>query len=337
MKNNLTLVVDGNWLVMMRMFTVKSILQEDPDRGYEILGKGLLQSINYILQEFPDIDNWVLVSDGGSWRKKIEIPESLKEITYKGNRKKTDDFDWDRFFNFWNDFQETLKSQGVVVSHAPQVEGDDWAWYWTNKLNSEGISCIVWTKDCDLKQLVSYSNSTWTGWYNQSNGLWLDESANHDFEALQTSSSRILDRVKSIAAKVVYFNPKQEIVLNKILQGDTADNIKPIFRKTKNGRTYKLGKNELPQYFDIYNENKIDAFINNILISEKWKNENLNKDIIKEHFIYNRKLVTLDKREFPNNIISTIEKYAPEYTKSNFDVVYKPVKKDSIDNLIDLI
>ena len=51
-------------------------------------------------------------------------------------------------------YQSIVKKQGIVVSNHSSIEGDDWIWYWSRRLNEEGTSCIIWSSDNDLKQLV---------------------------------------------------------------------------------------------------------------------------------------------------------------------------------------
>ena len=92
--NKLTLIVDGNWLMMSRMASfIKLFDKSQPEivkkNASKNLEEQMAKSIGIILNKFKEIDNVVLVADGGSWRKKLAIPKILlsEETTYKGNRK----------------------------------------------------------------------------------------------------------------------------------------------------------------------------------------------------------------------------------------------------------
>ena len=76
---NLTLLIDGNWLAISRMsIFANQFKKSNPDiikssaaEDFKIL---LARSISAILNRFIDIDNIILISDGGSWRKSVTIP-----------------------------------------------------------------------------------------------------------------------------------------------------------------------------------------------------------------------------------------------------------------------
>ena len=88
-KSKLTLIVDGNWLLMSRKSVMNNRFNTDEELIKE-LKLLMIKSLNVVLRTFPSIDNIMFVSDGGSWRNNIEIPEFLQKegIEYKGNRVK---------------------------------------------------------------------------------------------------------------------------------------------------------------------------------------------------------------------------------------------------------
>ena len=128
----------------------------------------MIKSLNVVLRTFPSIDNIMFVSDGGSWRNNIEIPEFLQKegVEYKGNRVQDPNTDWKVIFDGYHDFIDTMKNCGINVYREQNIEGDDWCWYLSQKLNSEGTNCIIWTRDHDLMQLVkTNSDGCFTAWY----------------------------------------------------------------------------------------------------------------------------------------------------------------------------
>ena len=63
-KSKLTLVVDGNWLLMSRM-SVLNARYADDEQMCKDLKIMMIKSINIVLRTFPAIDNIIFVSDGG--------------------------------------------------------------------------------------------------------------------------------------------------------------------------------------------------------------------------------------------------------------------------------
>ena len=144
----------------------------------------MAKSISVVLNRFPVIDNIILVTDGGSWRKQLPVPEVIENVTYKGNRTTAKELDWKYIYGALTELSEQCKNLGVTVSNHSSIEGDDWIWYWSRRLNAEGTSCIIWSSDNDLKQLVQTDNNTlaFTAWYNDRNGVWFDMSNKQEFE-----------------------------------------------------------------------------------------------------------------------------------------------------------
>ena len=141
-KSIMTIVIDGNWLLMSRLSILRMRIK-DEDTLVKEVKLMMIKSINKLLRDIPQIDNVIFVADGGSWRNKISVPEFLKKehITYKGNREKDKDLDWDKIFKGYDEFIDVLKDTGVCVSREKGVEGDDWCAYWSKLLNSKNTNC----------------------------------------------------------------------------------------------------------------------------------------------------------------------------------------------------
>ena len=79
MANKCTLLIDGNWLLISRFSVMTQLFREDQpsialEAATEDLRDMMAKSINIILNRFREIDNVVMISDGGSWRKQLPVP-----------------------------------------------------------------------------------------------------------------------------------------------------------------------------------------------------------------------------------------------------------------------
>ena len=135
--SKLTLVVDGNWLLMSRYFMKRDTFRMDlPDSVKENsshqLADLMAQSISVILRQFRgSITNIIFVSDNRSWRKDYPMPLCIESTdTYKGTRKNDETYDWKYIFKSISILSNNLKSIGVTTSNVYGVEGDDWCWWW---------------------------------------------------------------------------------------------------------------------------------------------------------------------------------------------------------------
>lgn len=342
MKNKCTLLVDGNWLLISRLFTVKEKFninndEETKKAGQAELADLMARSINIVINQFSDvIDNMIIVADGGSWRKKLEKPACYEEV-YKGNREKAPDTDWEYVYGTLDNIRNKANEIGITTSKEFYCEGDDWIAYWSNKLNNDGINTIIWSIDNDLKQLVGVRNNHFTAWYEKRGGLVLpkelDDTNNSDidnFFMMLDTSNPVLDALRSKADKIEYINP-DDIVMEKIICGDAGDNIKSIIRIQKGKQTHKvsekdwlevkeqLGIETLQQFFDS-SENIIDA-----LLSRKRYNGYPRNNAI-DMFAFNIKLVWLNRTVVPDYIYEKMsaceyKNYDMSYIRSNYKML----------------
>ena len=181
-----TLIIDTNYFLISRAFIVKDLIHIDQPEEVKIQGCNELFSMilsqigGFIEKNNPLITDISLVCDRGSWRKQLEIPESLKqqEVTYKGQRKKKHlgsgfNPDWDLVWSEYDKFIKKLKDEyKLSIFYDWFVEGDDWARFlveYNHNLNlkksndEENNYVILWTTDNDWKQLLRFGN---TFWYN---------------------------------------------------------------------------------------------------------------------------------------------------------------------------
>lgn len=365
--NNLTLVCDMNYVLMSRYSVVGGFNKKSPERvlmsAQHNLTDMLARSINIILNRFPVIDNIVLVSDGGSWRKQLPVPEQLKDVTYKGNREQQDDIDWNHVFGALKDLLQNARGAGLTVSNTLTAEGDDWIWYWSRRLNAQGTNVLIWSIDRDLQQLVQkLPDGTFTAWYSDRTGLCLPQAyANSDnFDPMDYFMSpiqydmEIIDSLKTgSAGKVVYVNP-DEVVIEKVMCGDSGDNIKSVVRFDKNGRTYRFSEGDLKKYqeHDIpmltvedlkESKNNIAEWIRSSkkFSPYKTKKGSSKKDIL-EILDYNIKLVWLNEETIPQPVIQSMneaeyKKVDASVLRSNYKMLAKTQSDTDIESIFDEI
>ena len=401
-----TLIIDTNYFLISRAFIVKDLIHTDQPKSIKIQGCNELFSMilsqigGFIEKNSPLITDVALVCDRGSWRKKLEIPESLKKqgITYKGHRKKQHlgsgfNPDWDVVWSEYDKFIKKLKEDHrLSIFYEWFVEGDDWARFLVeynsninsklseNGENSKNNNIILWTTDNDWKQLLRFEN---TFWYNgkvlcinqnlkdknnnQPSGLnilnkipnnaQLNIFGNFDISYLNKNSNNSnysqnnkIDTIEKFIDifdkqnKIEYINP-EDIITEKILLGDTSDNIFPIWNSInpQTGKRVNL-TNKILEDFGIsldfnkhilpvnevmvgnHNENEEKEKENNIieilikkikLISKFNKDTNLTPLELKNRFEYNKTLVFLDKSVIPMDIRTKMNEYAKAILSQN--------------------
>lgn len=359
-KNKCTLIIDGNWLLISRFSVINGGFESYLDERIKLKSQAELEelmarSINIVLNRFQDIDNVILVTDGGSWRKQIPVPDILKDSVYKGNRTQAKELDWKYIYAALNALSDRCKKLGITVANHSAIEGDDWVWYWSRRLNAEGTSCIIWSSDNDLKQLIQTHPETaaFTAWYNDKNGIWFDTSYNDaDDEEIDLldffmkpakPTSTIYESVKK-TAKSSYIQPDY-IVMDKIICGDTGDNIKSVATVSKNGRNFKVTSKLWEEIRNCLNITCLDEFfnakqhiINSILSKPKFVDYKASD--IEEMFAYNTKLVWLNEKVMPETIIIYMNQCDYKvvdinYIRSNYKVMCD--SNNDIEDLFDSI
>jgi 5'-3' exonuclease len=353
-KSKLTLIVDGNWLLMSRLSVLNNRYVDEFELNQE-LKLMLIKSINVVLRTFTDIDNVIFVADGGSWRNSIEIPDYLykektsedQSVEYKGNRVKSSDINWELLFESYGDFITTLQSCGITACQEQGVEGDDWCYHWSTYLNSQGTNCIIWTKDNDLKQLVNIdSNKCFTAWWNSSNGLFVKDFPEEEFNFLFNTefniNEDILNNLIHKSGEFTKINPS-EIVIDKIIRGDAGDNIYPIIlrkAKTNSKRSFKVATKDIDYSLDYKNDTAVEKYIHNLVNSKNYAGRiNKTEQEIISHFKYNRKLVALEKESYPQEILDIFEKYHDYNISKDTSIAESQLqaKSNKLNGILDII
>ena len=71
-KSKLTLIIDGNWLMMSRLPVLNGRYADDKTLIQEVKLL-MIKSINVVLRTFPMVDNIMFVTDGGSLPKDEDV------------------------------------------------------------------------------------------------------------------------------------------------------------------------------------------------------------------------------------------------------------------------
>lgn len=401
-KSKLTLIIDGNWLLMSRM-SVLNKKYADTDELCNALQSMMIKSINVVLRQFPIIDNIIFVADGGSWRNHIDIPtfllnnklsdeaiDSIKallheyskthdinididaitadtftlkdlrkydididdlpltQLEYKGNREKSPDIDWDSIFASYENFIGILQQSGINVCKEPGIEGDDWAWYWSSKLNAEGTNCIIWSRDKDLTQLVrTDANYCFTICWNKEFGVTCEETNDDDmaffFNPTYAVNAELFSVVCSKSKEVAAIKPAN-VVIDKVIRGDAGDNIQPlVLRKAKSessNKLFKVSEKDIDWNMDIHDDAKVREYFVNLLSSKNYIGRvmvSVNQAI--EHFKYNVRLVELASTSYPEEILEKFNEYDSYTCNTNLsEAEYEVNKKvNAVSSIIDFI
>jgi 5'-3' exonuclease len=340
---NTTLIIDGNWLLMSRLFVVKQYFDisnnvSEKENGTHQLQDLMCRSINIVINKFDGIvDNIILVSDLGSWRKKLKKPGFFHE-DYKGTRIKDSEIDWPHVYKALDSIVDNCKKLGITACKEVDVEGDDWVYYWSRYLNSNSINCIIWSSDRDLQQLVQVDNFAFTAWFNESQkgglpGLFLHKSLKpaelDDIDQfMQIDNSNILlDSIQTRVSAITYIDPA-DIIEEKIICGDISDNIKSICTKEKNGRMKKITEKMWNSCKDATHTTSLKEFFENknsicTILNEKF---DLPISNVLELFDYNTKLVYLNDTIYPQEILDIMnnieyKKFDLSYIKNNYKIL----------------
>lgn len=263
-----TLLIDGNYFVFSRLFVLPK-----PKNGQKLLGddKQKSQFMRKLSIDFASemrklkmfVDDVVLTVDSKSWRKDL-----YPEAEYKGTRKQSSNVDWTAVYGVYEEFQKILASHGVTVHQIQGAEADDVIFGWSTALNNRGKSCIVWSGDRDLIQLVNYSNTNdaHTIWYyNTRKSLYGYQGFEQDMITSAASEMTNEDMLFNMGGEHMSRDQYQnnilgwvqankigiteidcdEFIFKKILVGDKSDNIPSVVtwqKEMKNGklRTYSI-------------------------------------------------------------------------------------------------
>lgn len=333
-----TLLIDGNYFVFSRLFVLPKpktgkLLGDDKQKK-QFMRKLSIDFASEMRKLGGFVDDVVLTVDSKSWRKDL-----YPDAGYKGTRKPNSNVEWPAVYEVYEAWQEILATKGVVVHQIQGAEADDVLFGWSTMLNNRGKSCLVWTGDRDLIQLVNYSkaNDAHTIWYyNTKKSLYAYEGFMQDMiesAAADMSEDDMLfnmggqhmmrDRYQkqildwTIANKIETTEVDcEKFIFIKILTGDKSDNIPSVVtwqKEMKGGKlrsysiTDKLATKIYEQFIKEGETFKIDY-----LFSEEQKDRlvdiiyrvigRTSTNLIKNNLTNNIALMLLHNRTIPDSI-----------------------------------
>lgn len=358
-----TLLIDGNYFVFSRLFVLPKpksgkLLGDDKQRA-QFMRKLSIDFASEMRKLRGFVDDVVIAVDSKSWRKDL-----YPEAEYKGTRKQKDTVDWKSVYAIYEEFQEIMKTHGVTVHQIAGAEADDVLFGWSTMLNDRGKSCIVWTGDRDLIQLVNHSaaNDAHTIWYYHTKKKLcvypgfindMQKSAAQDMDTddmlfnmnghhmhRDNYQDSILEWIKANKINVEEIDC-DKFIFTKILVGDKSDNIQPVVtwqKELKNGnlRTYSITDKIANRAFDQFTKEHKDFTIDYLFSSEQKDilsdivyrvTGHSNKNLIKVSLNRNIELMLLHTRTIPNSI-----------QKAIFQAIEKDWEGalDNIENLLDI-
>jgi len=280
----------------------------------------------------------IFALDNKSWRKKISIDENEG---YKGNRTKSDVINWDNFYSIMSDFTDIMKTNGFVVSKIDNAEADDLMALWRDELlYNQNQHVILVSGDEDVRQLVStheYSGnkkaySVVFNPFTQGRGAtkklfapdgfgkWLADEDNMGsiFDRSIDVDKEDFQRILKEKVALDEING-DEIALRKLFCGDDGDNVPSIFTwmaKTAKGddKIVRITQSKFKKIIDsIGAKNVNDLFEKEKItsIEDQIKDISEKEDLpfkMKDRLTRQAKLVVLDKKFFPPEIVSDFQK-----------------------------
>ncbi|CAG7579960.1 MAG: RNaseH ribonuclease [uncultured marine phage] len=302
----INLIIDGNYILNKNVFTLHK---------YNVLFGELHESLNKSLANFKSVhyfDNIFFVSDSGtSWRKNLYQD-------YKGQRKKSDDIDWEFVYTAYKEFKSDLPSN-VTLLEETFIEGDDWIAQIILESNKRGYANLVISNDHDIKQLIKYStnplyiNFMSNEMFNREkvflpNNYEIfmqqlhEQSKDVDLFELSTDNETLAFFKRFIERREVHIVDDKKSLITKIISGDKSDNIKSVYQKaTSTGKMRGIGDSGADKIYKMYQEEfgeldvNDDELFDNIadLIREvkKAKFDEING--IKNNLSDNRQLISL--------------------------------------------
>lgn len=313
----MNLIIDGNYILNRNVFP---LAKDKLLYGY--LMDSLIKSLDTYIKWYG-FKNVYFVSDAKTnWRKNV-YPE------YKGNRKKSDDIDWEFVSSTYTEFKENLPKR-VKLLESDLVEGDDWFYYLCEYHNKRNESVLMVSNDGDLQQLVRTKKECINLMVNENHRynniflpleykVWLTQrSENLPIPGLLDDYSDDYEELKFIdsltdAREIKEVDPLY-VIFEKIVSGDRGDNIKTAWGKLdKKGNLRGLGTKSAEKLYDMYLEyfgypifdDECFDRISDIIIEFK-KLESSEFDGINENVKFNNDLVNFTK--IPNSIINKIKK-----------------------------
>lgn len=239
----MNILFDGNYLFWKSWSVVQTYYRgQDLEQVFsknenrQVLIRKCVIDMCFCINKFHDVKRVAFVIDSSSWRYNF-----YKDYKYALTRVREPYYKY--FLQAINEFEELLRSKGIIVSRVQGAEGDDllyvWSVYFGYCLDEK---LVIITGDSDIRQIITRNVSLFN---NNSKNLKLYCAKENEVfwnEYLDTD------------VMVVPVNPF-EVLLRKVIMGDGSDNI-PKMRNRFGEKAFEkflewISKYEYPVNVDI--------------------------------------------------------------------------------------
>lgn len=344
MKNNI--IIDYHNFCLRSLFTYgikEEKKMEDVINALEYSDK-LYKDFENLLFYYKGLqpERYIFTGDTPSWRKKYNSD-------YKAKRKANSNVNWENYFKIVMPEINSVFSKYSPLHYHTDLESDDLIYYWVEKLKSKKENVIIFSSDGDLDQLVYYNEDSWCvkinlmskkihatkefiDWVNSNNSVnesnsSLEKNINALFEYdfnkdFSLEKSLFYDLIKD-RMSFVEINPDQYL-LQKIITGDSSDNIRSAYLYNNRGIGEKSVKKYLSMYpnfkkSDLFDDSFLSDLAESIFTSKKGK---VSKGEIKRGLVKNINLIFLNKK--------IIDKFLPGISQKVNEEIEEIIKKPQV-------
>lgn len=215
----MNILFDGNYL-FHKTFSIFStyykgqdmaLVLQDKEKRQVLLRKCVIDMCATIKRFEKDITRVAFVIDSSSWRYNFYAD-------YKYSLTRVRDSSYEGFLSCLNEFEELLRKRGIIVSRVQGAEGDDllyvWSLYFGYCLDEE---LVIITGDSDIRQIM-----------NKNVALFNNNSKNLKMYCIPEKEVYWNEYMDS-DVQVIAVDPF-EVLLYKVIMGDTSDNIPKVKR-----------------------------------------------------------------------------------------------------------
>jgi hypothetical protein len=312
------LLIDGNYLLIKNVFF---LFQE------KTLYSELLLLLNKELEKLMSMhtfDNVYFISDSKfRWRKQILD-------TYKSNRVKDENIDWDKVYSDFNTFKEEINGKRNITSiEINYAEGDDIIAYITKESNKKEYSNVIVSSDGDLHQLLTFDlsrkfiNIMYNFKYSDERvyvpmnySVFMHEMHKNTISTLfdMDDDVNFLDFLELLIHKTKTVPvTNEEALFCKLISGDRGDCIPSVYIKNDRGigstgglSLYKLYKETYQSDIDFNTDEFLNKTVDVISYSKKITDSDVKQEI-KTNLVRNLHLIKLDEEYLPEDLRNTFK------------------------------
>lgn len=369
----MNVIIDGNFLLHQTMHVVQHIkkmssnepLFTDDEDIINFKSKFIID-LNNILKYPEDTNKIILCFDSFSWRKEYVD-------TYKIGRKKTAEEKerWVKIYEIWTELTEELSlnsnKTGVFVSKLDKFEGDDLIHFWSDYFFRKGQNSLIVGNDNDLIQLVRINkekrNYTMFLQYLINNRRLVVSQEFDDVIKSEENEDNFIDLNDLFKGKVpiqsdinnhiqwilnqninLYTVSPKDILMNKIILGDSSDSIQACYEwpnskkryKRVTASFYKVIKDSELMTVENLCRNDEDLLIYLKEVFEERSKSEVNLDILKENINQNLKLIYLSRDTLPKELLKVVLAYFKKTLSSELWKKTNTYNKDKLYTLFNI-